>query len=192
MTPRTDVREKLAKAVNLIVNTQNKEGGWRTNPKGGRRHLGHHRPDHGSPGRRNAGLFVPHDTIDRCTDYVKRSQNADGGFMYMLQGGGKAPSPARPPASSPSTAPALPGAEINKGLNYLGLSASPRRQPRESLFLWTLLRRTGDVARRRKSGPLVSGHSRRTDRPPMRRWVLARLRQRILHRHGLPRAASAQ
>ena len=36
---------------------------------------------------RNAGLYVPHETIDRCIDYVKRSQNADGGFMYMIQGG---------------------------------------------------------------------------------------------------------
>src|SRR5437870_1452412 len=36
---------------------------------------------------RNAGLYVPNETIDRCIDYVKRSQNADGGFMYMLTGG---------------------------------------------------------------------------------------------------------
>ena len=30
---------------------------------------------------------MPNETIDRCIDYVKRSQNADGGFMYMLSGG---------------------------------------------------------------------------------------------------------
>ena len=36
----------------------------------------------------NAGLFVPNETIDRATDYVKRCQNADGGFMYMLSAGG--------------------------------------------------------------------------------------------------------
>ncbi len=33
MTPRGDVREKLAKAVGLIVNTQNSEGGWRYQPQ---------------------------------------------------------------------------------------------------------------------------------------------------------------
>ena len=31
-SPRADLREKLAKAVKLIVNTQNKEGGWRYQP----------------------------------------------------------------------------------------------------------------------------------------------------------------
>ena len=36
---------------------------------------------------RNAGLHVPNQTIDRCIEYVKKSQNADGGFRYMLQGG---------------------------------------------------------------------------------------------------------
>ena len=33
---------------------------------------------------RNAGIFVPNETVDRCIDYVKRSQNPDGGFMYQL------------------------------------------------------------------------------------------------------------
>ena len=42
----------------------------------------------------NAGLFVPNETIDRATDYVKRCQNADGGFMYMLSAGGDSAFPA--------------------------------------------------------------------------------------------------
>ncbi len=88
MTMRADIREKLSKAVNLIVNTQNNEGGWRYQPV---------RRDADISvticqvmalrAARNAGLFVPRETIDRCTEYVKRSQNADGGFMYMIQGG---------------------------------------------------------------------------------------------------------
>ncbi len=88
MTMRGDIREKLSKAVQLIVNTQNNEGGWRYQPQ-------RHDADISVTicqimalrGARNAGLFVPRETIDRCTDYVKRSQNADGGFMYMIQGG---------------------------------------------------------------------------------------------------------
>ncbi len=32
MTMRADIREKLSKAVQLIVNTQNNEGGWRYQP----------------------------------------------------------------------------------------------------------------------------------------------------------------
>ena len=80
MTRRGDIREKLTKAVQLIVNTQNNEGGWRYQPV---------RRDADISvticqvmalrAARNAGLFVPRETIDRCTDYVKKSQNADGG-----------------------------------------------------------------------------------------------------------------
>ncbi len=36
---------------------------------------------------RNAGLYVPKDTVDACIRYVKQSQNPDGGFRYMLSGG---------------------------------------------------------------------------------------------------------
>ena len=88
MSPRPELREKLAKAVKIIVNSQNKEGGWRYQPV---------RADADISvtvceimalrAARNAGLFVPNETIDRAIDYVKRSQNADGGFMYMIQGG---------------------------------------------------------------------------------------------------------
>ncbi|HEY4309882.1 MAG TPA: prenyltransferase/squalene oxidase repeat-containing protein [Pirellulales bacterium] len=88
MTPRRDMREKLTKAVNLIVDTQNSEGGWRYQPQ---------RRDADISvticqvmalrSARNAGLYVPAATIERCIEYVKRSQNADGGFMYMQQGG---------------------------------------------------------------------------------------------------------
>ena len=36
---------------------------------------------------RNAGLYVPKETVDACISYVKQSQNPDGGFRYMLSGG---------------------------------------------------------------------------------------------------------
>ena len=39
---------------------------------------------------RNAGLYVPKETVEACIRYVKRSQNPDGGFQYMLQGGASA------------------------------------------------------------------------------------------------------
>ena len=87
-----------AKAVKLIVNTQNKEGGWRYYPQ---------RDDADISvtvcqvmalrAAHNAGLFVPKETIDRAIEYVKRCQNADGGFMYMLAPAARARFPARPP-----------------------------------------------------------------------------------------------
>ena len=88
MTMRGDVREKLTKAVSLIVSTQNADGGWRYQPK---------RFDADISvticqvmalrAARNAGIHVPRETIDHCIEYVRKSQNADGGFMYMIQGG---------------------------------------------------------------------------------------------------------
>jgi hypothetical protein len=88
MTHRSEIREKLQKAVRLIIDSQNVEGGWRYQPI---------RRDadlsvticqiNALRAARNAGLFVPKETVDACIRYVKRCQNADGGFRYMLQGG---------------------------------------------------------------------------------------------------------
>lgn len=86
--PAVDVREQLAAAVDLIVRTQNDQGGWRYNPA----------PEDADlsvtvcqmmalRAARNAGIAVPKETIDGAVDYVRRSQNADGGYMYRLTGG---------------------------------------------------------------------------------------------------------
>jgi hypothetical protein len=120
MTMRSDVREKLTLAVNLIINTQNSEGGWRYQPQ---------RRDADISvticqvmalrAARNAGLFVPRETIDRCTEYVKRSQNADGGFMYMIQGGQSAFPRSAAGVVALYSAGIYEGPEIKKGLDYL-------------------------------------------------------------------------
>jgi hypothetical protein len=91
MTHRPEIREKLQKAVRLIIDTQNNEGGWRYQPV---------RRDadlsvticqiNALRAARNAGLFVPKETVDACIRYVKMSQNPDGGFRYMLTGGASA------------------------------------------------------------------------------------------------------
>src|SRR5690606_24605369 len=120
MTTRRNLRESLSKAVSLICNTQNSQGGWRYQPQ---------RRDADISvtiaevmalrAARNAGFFVPREVIDRSVDYVKRSQNADGGFMYMLQGG-----PSQFPRSAAGvvalySAGIYEGDEITKGLEYL-------------------------------------------------------------------------
>ena len=91
MTHRPEIREKLQKAVRLILDTQNAEGGWRYQPR---------RADadlsvticqiNALRAARNAGIFVPKETVESCILYVKNSQNPDGGFRYMLQGGASA------------------------------------------------------------------------------------------------------
>ena len=88
MTHRAEIREKLQKAVRLILDTQNNEGGWRYQPV-------RHDADlsvticqiNALRAARNAGLFVPKETVDACIRYVKLSQNPDGGFRYMLTSG---------------------------------------------------------------------------------------------------------
>ena len=91
MTHRPEIREKLQKAVRLIIDSQNVEGGWRYQPL---------RRDadisvticqiNALRAARNAGLYVPKETVEACILYVKRAQNHDGGFKYMLQGGASA------------------------------------------------------------------------------------------------------
>ena len=91
MTGDKRVRETLVKAVRLIVNSQNDEGGWRYRPE----------PADADVSvticqvmalrsAREAGLSVPKETIDRAVKYVRQCQNSDGGFKYMLSSGGSA------------------------------------------------------------------------------------------------------
>jgi len=85
------VHDALVRAVRLIIQTQNDEGGWRYNPV----------PEDadisvticqimGLRSARNAGIEVPRETIDRAVEYVRKCQNTDGGFKYQLGRGGSA------------------------------------------------------------------------------------------------------
>src|SRR5690606_14141423 len=90
MTDDDRVREKLIKAVKLIVASQNHEGGWRDQPL----------PMDADVSvticqimalrsARDAGLHVPRQTIENAISYVRQCQNpSDGGFRYMLNSGG--------------------------------------------------------------------------------------------------------
>lgn len=120
MTSRTDIREKLAKATQLIINTQNGEGGWRYQPQRNDADLSVTVCEiMALRAARNAGINVPVGVVERTIDYVKRCQNPDGGFMYMTTGG---------PSAFPRSAAALvalysagvyEGREIEQGLEYL-------------------------------------------------------------------------
>lgn len=87
-TPTGEIRPKLSAAVELIARSQNEQGGWRYEP----------RPYEADlsvtvcqvmalRAARNAGIGVAKETIDKAVDYIRRSQNADGGYMYQLTGG---------------------------------------------------------------------------------------------------------
>ena len=132
------VREKLAKAVKLIVTTQNRDGGWRYQAQ----------PRDADisvtvcqvmalRAARNAGLHVPTESIDRCIDYVKKSQNPDGGFRYMVQGGQSAFPRSAAGVVALYSAGIYEGPEISKGVKYLMTSLPrPGKVLRESHYFY--------------------------------------------------------
>jgi hypothetical protein len=122
------IHEALVKAVRLIQQTQNDEGGWRYNPV----------PYDADSSvticqimalrsARNAGLEVPKETIDRAVEYVRRCQNPDGGFKYQLSGG-----PSAWPRSAAGVATfyyagIYKDEAIDRGIEYLMTAAFPTR-----------------------------------------------------------------
>jgi hypothetical protein len=120
MTHRPEIREKLQKAVRLIIDSQNIEGGWRYQPV---------RRDadlsvticqiNALRAARNAGLYVPNETVKACIRYVKRSQNHDGGFRYMLQGGASAFPRSAAGVVALQSAGEYDSKEVRDGIGYL-------------------------------------------------------------------------
>jgi hypothetical protein len=120
MSSRAELRDALNKAVKLMANTQNNDGGWRYFPQ---------RADADISvtscqmmalrAARNAGIFVSREVVDRSISYVKRSQNPDGGFMYMIQGGESAFPRSAAAVAALYSAGVYEGDEIGKGLDYL-------------------------------------------------------------------------
>jgi hypothetical protein len=121
MSRRPEVREKLGRAVKLIIDTQNAAGGWRYFPQ---------RTDADISvtvcqvmalrAARNAGIHVPRETIAAALAYIKKCQNPDGGFMYRLEDPGTS-------AFARSAAAVVglyslgdyEGPEVTKGINYM-------------------------------------------------------------------------
>jgi len=120
MTGDRRVREALVKAVRLIVNSQNDEGGWRYRPE----------PADADVSvticqvmalrsAREAGLSVPKQTIDRAISYIRLCQNTDGGFKYMLNSGGSAFPRSAAGVAALYYAGVYQDDALQKGLDYL-------------------------------------------------------------------------
>jgi hypothetical protein len=129
MSPRPDVREALRKAVRLIANTQNEEGGWRYQPV---------RNDADISvticqvmalrAARNVGIYVDKAVIDAAIQYVKNSQNPDGGFRYMLSSGGSAFARSAAGVATLQYAGIYSGDEIEHGLEYVRRFTPPQER----------------------------------------------------------------
>lgn len=121
MSPRDDVRTKLKAAVQLIVNSQNREGGWRYEPDGKDADISVTACQiMALRAARNCGIAVPKATIDQAVAYVLNLQNkADGGFNYQ-----KGPPRSAFPRSAAAvvglySAGIYEGPELQQALNYL-------------------------------------------------------------------------
>jgi hypothetical protein len=131
MSPRDDVRTKLKSAVQLIVNSQNKEGGWRYDPDGKDADISVTVCQiMALRAARNCGIAVPKATVDQCVDYVRRSQNSDGGFRYQER---QAPNSDFPRSAAAVvalySAGIYEGPELQRALTYL-----LQRQPQGDLL----------------------------------------------------------
>ena len=85
MSEREELPNVVRKAVALITQSQNDEGGWRYFPV----------PKDADVSvtvsqlmalraARNTGISVPKETIDRGIEYIEKCQNPDGGFRYRI------------------------------------------------------------------------------------------------------------
>ena len=134
MTPGGDntranrIHEALVKAVRLIEQTQNDEGGWRYNPV----------PYDADVSvticqimalrsARNAGIEVNSRVIDRAVEYVRNCQNSDGGFKYQLGSGNSAWPRTAAGVAALFYAGIYEDDAIDKGLEYLKKNALPGR-----------------------------------------------------------------
>jgi hypothetical protein len=120
------VRDALVRAIELIVGTQNDEGGWRYNPV----------PYDADVSvticqvmalraARNAGISVPRETIDRAVEYIRSCQNPDGGFKYMLHTGGSAWPRTAAAVATLFYAGIYEDDAIDRGVEYLMRTAMP-------------------------------------------------------------------
>jgi hypothetical protein len=122
------LHEAVVKGVRLIEQTQNEQGGWRYNPV----------PYDADVSvticqvmalrsARNAGIEVSSEVIDRAVEYIRRCQNADGGFKYQIE-----PGPSAWPRSAAGVATLYYAGiyrddAIDRGVRYLKREAMPGR-----------------------------------------------------------------
>ncbi|MGC9258524.1 MAG: prenyltransferase/squalene oxidase repeat-containing protein [Phycisphaerae bacterium] len=114
------LHEKLQRAVRLIINAQNAQGGWRYQPV----------PMDADisvticqvmalRAAREAGIAVPKRVITKAISFVHRLQDADGGFSYMLNMPGSAFPRSAAGVAALLYAGIYQGSAIGNGVHYL-------------------------------------------------------------------------
>jgi hypothetical protein len=88
MTGDESIRPRLERAIKLILGSQNKQGGWRYNP----------RPESADISvsvlqvvalrvAKNSGIDVPEENLQRAIAYLRACRHNSGGFTYQSNGG---------------------------------------------------------------------------------------------------------
>lgn len=110
----------IRRAVDLIIKTQNSEGGWRYEP------VKQHADSSVTicqimalRAARNVGFSVPKEVADKCVKYVRACQTADGGFSYFSGQGPSAFARSAAGVVALYCAGVYTGPEIDRGLRYL-------------------------------------------------------------------------
>jgi hypothetical protein len=115
-------RQMLEKAISVTVKAQNKNGGWRYEPK----------PTNDDVSvtvaqlmalraAKNAGVYIDKGVIDKTVEYIRACQLPDGGFCYIKGQGGAGSLFPRSAAAVVGlySAGIYDGPAIEKGLKYL-------------------------------------------------------------------------
>jgi hypothetical protein len=119
---RDRLRAALGRAVDLIVRTQNREGGWRYRPVANDADISVTICQiMALRAARNAGIAVPKSVADRCIAYVKDCQDlrGSGGFRYQTHGGPTGFARTAAGVVALFSAGLYDGPEVQKGLKYM-------------------------------------------------------------------------
>ncbi len=120
MSQKPKIGVKLRKSIQLIVKCQNNAGGWRYQPVKSDADLSITICQiMALRAARDAGIHVPDETRKACIEYVKRSQNSDGGFRYTVNGGGSTFPLTAAGVVSLYSAGIYEGEAVDKALKYL-------------------------------------------------------------------------
>lgn len=137
--PRADLRIKLKRSVNLIISSQNKEGGWRYQPIPVDADLSVTVSTlQALRAARNTGIAVPIDTIERAMNYVKRCARGLG-FSYQAAADYSNDTRISYPLSAAGvvalySAGEYDSKEVRSGLNYLSRISNRLRPKRYHYF----------------------------------------------------------
>jgi hypothetical protein len=114
------LKSAIERSVQLIVKTQNSEGGWRYQPEKSQ-------ADSSVTicqimalrAARNVGFFVPKEVADKCVKYIRDCQTPEGGYSYFANQGPAAFARSAAGIVAMYCAGVYSGQDIDRGLRYL-------------------------------------------------------------------------